>query len=309
MLQVRRMVQDDLQTARSYVNGWFSVYRDHLDYDSGVWTALQQSLWRDDALSLWAEYDGRPAGMLMVGRRNVGWKGQNLVSGHLGPLAVNPFFRRKGVARGMIGALEELAAAQGVDLLSLMAQEIYPFHKLYGATGFRLVERFQPFGAQFGDMQVPDWADSVPVEGWDALRPAPVARQGALMEQAPQVRLLQDNPDVPAKAFTWRGAGVLVALWPVLVRVGSDRQRVWSCQVVDAFGEGQELALVTATALAWARSKGCEGAYLMPSVAAVPQGFSPEGAPWVLRYCKGLSAAGVQAVEQAKHYHQACPAP
>ncbi len=309
MLQIRPMTPDDAESARTFVNGWFSVYRDHLDYDSGVWNALRHSLWRHGDLSLWATWDGQPAGMVMAGRRAVTFDGQRLVSAHVGPVAVNPFFRRKGVARGLIRSLQDHAASAGVDLLSLMAQEIYPFHKLYTATGFRLVERFQPLGAQFGDLQVPDWADPVPVDRWDAVRPASQAREGALTEQPPASRFLEGNPDVPVKAFHWKGAGVLVALWPVLVRVGSTRERVWSCQVVDAFGTGQALGLVTATALAWARRHGCEGAYLMPTVGSVPDGFSTEGAPWVHRYCKGVSAAGTSAVEQATRYDQACPAP
>lgn len=311
MKVLARPVEDGDDPALAKVlNGWFASYRDHLDYAPPTLDFLKRWMWGQRSASVLLEADGQLAAMCLTGVRPARFRGKDLRVGHIGPLAVNPFLRRKGLGVRVTEAACERAAELGCDAVTLLTQEIYPAHKLYRRAKFRQIERFQPHGAAIGEVQAPPWAKEVSAATFVAARPERAGRPGAVVECRGSDLPQSAPPDVVVRTFLGPDAGVATVTWPVRVRVHGSFISGRSCQLFDAWGEGTPLMGTIAAALSAAHAEGCEGAYYMPwsGLADVP-GFSAEGGPWVLRMSYGLTPLGEAVVDACEAWDAVDPSP
>lgn len=306
-LVTRALTRADLDAVAGVLNGWFASYVDHLDYRRGVLDFLDATLGYVDGPSVVAEIGGELVGVVLVGLRDAVLDGARLRVVNLGVLATSPLHRRQGIAKAVEAAMAARAVAMGADLVSLLTQEIYRGHRFYDAAGYRVIERFQPPGAAIGEVgRVPGVMEVAPDVFWRMRRDVP--RPGAITEvdvPAPPA----DHPDVPVRCFIGGPAGVAVATWPVRVRIEGRFRDVVGAQILRAWGDGDALQATAAAALAWCKARGAEGILAMPTVRAIPGGFSTEGGSWTLRYARGLTPAGQAAVAAATRYDEVCPAP
>lgn len=307
-VELRPVADGDLDAAARVLNPWFVSYVDHLDYSAGMLRFLDRAVWAEGRVGVAAWQSGHLCGVLIGGLRQARFGGQRLRSVNISLVAVDHRLRRQGVGRRMVEAFAALSREAGADLLSLNTMEIYRSHQLYEVTGFRRLERFQAPGAQIGEVVEVPGVRQVDAATFVSRRPLRLPRPGAIAE-GPALPPPGDDPVVPVRWYLGGRAGVATATWPVRLRVDGEHQLVRSCQVLDAWGEGVELAATLSTALAHAKAEGCGGVYQLPCVTTVHESMRTGGAGWTLRYARGLTAAGEAAVSEARAYDEVCPAP
>jgi ribosomal protein S18 acetylase RimI-like enzyme len=310
-IQVRALAPGDLDRLAERLNGWFASYRDHLDYRPDVLAFLDAVLWGDGDVSTVAEHaeHGLVAALLAGARPATAPDGGSLLVAHLGPLAVSPFFRRQGLAARLHDAAAARARSKDVDAITLLTQEIYPAWRFYEAQGYRLIERFQPYGCAIGEVTAHPAVARVDADTWQRARPPREPRAGSVAEGP-----VAPPPDHPAVPVTWwlapRGlAGVAVALWPARVRIDGRFEPIVSLELLDGWGEEPAWSATVAAAAAWARDAGADGMYTMPWGAPPVPGMGVGDNPWVRRYALGLTARGAEAVAAATAWDAWPPAP
>lgn len=306
-ITIRELVQADLDALPRVLNPWFISYVDHMDYTRPVLDFFDRSVWCGRLVGVIAESERGPAGVVMCGQRDASFEGRPLQALNLSILAVDPFVRRQGVARRLLTAMADLGKQRGADLISLNTMEIYASHKVYEACGYRLVERFQPWGAGIGEVEVIRGVREVDPATFARFRPRRPCRPGAIVEEP--MMPPATHPAVPVSHWLGGKAGVSLAVWPVRVRVEGQLQDVKAAQILDAWGGGVELDATLSTALVRAKAVGCDGVIQMRCVQAVATGLTDEGGSWTLRYAIGLTEAGREAVGRAAAYDEVCPAP
>jgi GNAT superfamily N-acetyltransferase len=306
-ITIRELVDADLDALPRVLNPWFASYLDHLDYTRPVLDFLDHAVWRGRRLGVVAEGERGLAGVVLTGQRAASYRGAPLQALNLSLLAVDPFVRRQGLARRLLGAVGELGRQAGADLIALNTMEIYRSHRVYEACGYRLVERFQALGAGIGEVAPIQGVREVGPETFLRFRPPRAGREGAIVEDP--LPPVTTHPAVPLRYWLGGRAGVATALWPVRLRVEGEVQDVLAAQIIDAWGDGVELDATLSTALVEAKEAGADGVIQMPCVQTTPTGMTTEGGSWTLRYAIGLTDAGRAAVGEASAYDEVCPAP
>ncbi|MBK9367305.1 MAG: GNAT family N-acetyltransferase [Deltaproteobacteria bacterium] len=254
-------------------------------------------------LSLVAEDAGRPVAVAFVGRRALRWGAKVLHAHHLGPIGVSPRRRREGLGRWMCEAARAHAEGSGADLLTLTTNPSHPARHLYERLGYTIIERFRPSLRALGPTSyLTSLAASEP---WPGSLPGPPGRPLALLEDGPQAITA---PEALRPRLVRAGdAEVLTLRWPVIARGPGAAIPAWSTQILAVRGRGADQVRAVEAACAYAHHDGSVVAWCHPAVAGPLQGFQRDGAPWVWRMGLGLTAAGAQAVAQARAYDELGP--
>ena len=106
--------------------------------------ALLDFLKRQDyEIALLAECDGKPAGLCLFVRDEADPNPRPDLSPWLAALYVAPTFRRRGIARALVKAIEDHARTVGTKTLYLYTSEAEAF---YAGLGWRIYDRFTQNG-------------------------------------------------------------------------------------------------------------------------------------------------------------------
>jgi GNAT superfamily N-acetyltransferase len=303
----------DLPALASRLNGWFASYVDHLDYREDVLGFLRDHVTGPLDASVVAEDERGLLGVWLAGVRDAavgGERGAPRRVANLAVLAVSPVVRRQGLASALEAAGAARARALGADAIGLMTQEIHPARSFYERRGYRVVSRFQPPGAQIGEVE--RVAGVREVDLVDALERLgdPAAPPGVLVEAPRPLPTGLGVEGLRVRAFVGGDAVVVLGVWPVLIRIDGAFRPVASAEILHLRGGGTPLLATLATALAAAREAGCAGCYALPGVDLPPGvGFGVEGAGWTLRMARGLDPASHRRVEALRGWHAWHPAP
>ncbi len=310
------MTVGDLRPAARLLRGAFAEHGRTLEYSAAVLRLYWRWQWEPAGASLLA-HDGELRAVACAGLRRVRFGGQALCALHLGPLAVRPDSRGRGLGSQLMGALEDQARQLGADLLCLCAEERFRAHHLYRRLGYEVVEKARTQVAIIDPRVVADalgqrWlapllgllALGAPSAAADpmASEPARAARAGAIVEDV--MPPLPPESGLPRARFAHGGAAISLLVWPVLA---GDR-RMGSAQVLRIRGSGAGLRTVIASAASWARRQGATTLYALGGIPSLP-GFRTWGAPTVLRMAKGLSQAGKDSLAQAEAWDEWAPSP
>ena len=129
--------------------------------DHPGWSAMRRRLWPDcepaelerepPLIGLVAEADGRLVGFAEASVRDYAEGAPAGPAAYLEGIWVEPDWRRRGVARALLGAVEGWARREGLTHLgsdALLANETS--HRWHAAAGFAEVERLVVFGKALG---------------------------------------------------------------------------------------------------------------------------------------------------------------
>jgi GNAT superfamily N-acetyltransferase len=94
-------------------------------------------------IALLAEWDGQPAGLCLFVRDEADPNPRPDLTPWLAALYVAPEFRKRGIARALIKAIEDHARAVGTETLYLYTSEAEPF---YLRVGWSVRDRFMQNG-------------------------------------------------------------------------------------------------------------------------------------------------------------------
>jgi hypothetical protein len=238
-----------------------------------------------------------------AGERRVRFGAEVLRAVHLGPVAVAPRRRREGLGRVVCEAARAQAERSGADLLTLTTNPSHPARHLYERLGYTIIERFRPSLRALGPTSY--LGSLAAAEPWPSVFPGPPGRPVALIEEGPQAIVA---PEALRPRLVRAGdAAVLTLRWPVVARGRNGAVPVWSTQLIATQGRGADQVRAIEAACAYAHHDGSVVAWCHPAVAGPLQGFQRDGAPWVWRMGLGLTAAGAQAVAQARAYDELGP--
>ena len=133
------------------------IVRPATEADFPAWAAMRDRLWPDcepdelerepPSLGLIAESEGRPIGFAEASIRSYAEGAPAGPAAYLEGIWVEPEWRRRGVARALLEAVEGWARARGLDHLgsdALLANQAS--HRWHEAAGFGEVERLVVFG-------------------------------------------------------------------------------------------------------------------------------------------------------------------
>jgi aminoglycoside 6'-N-acetyltransferase I len=133
------------------------IVRPAREEDFSAWAAMRQRLWPDcepaelrrepPLLGLIAEAKGRPIGFAEASVRNYAEGAPAGPAAYLEGIWVEPEWRRRGVARALLSAVEAWARREGLTHIgsdALLDNEVS--HRWHAASGFGEVERLVVFG-------------------------------------------------------------------------------------------------------------------------------------------------------------------
>lgn len=240
--------------------------------------------------------DGAPLGVALGTPRVVRWEDQRLRVLHVGPVAVAPERRGRGLGRTLMEALAELAAGSAFDALTLTTDAEQRAHHLYRRLGFRLVEVARP-------RLVALTSPTVPVAA-----PRGGARVGgvAVEEGGPLEPVLGA---LCPEQVTMDHAALTTYTWPAVVRRGGAEHQVTTVQVVRVEGRAEELPRALAEVTRRASRAGAAAVYAMPGVADRLPGLVGRGRPLVYRMVLGLSPEGRRLASRVAGWDDAGPSP
>ncbi|MEL6349075.1 MAG: GNAT family N-acetyltransferase [Myxococcota bacterium] len=315
---VRPLTAPELPSVSALLEAAFRAYEDTMDWNPAILSAFWRWRWRLTDASVVIDGADGIHGVAFGDRRRAGL----LRILHIGPVAVHPDHQGQGLGTAL---MKSYHTAERIDLLTLTAAARKDAHRLYLRLGYRIIERYRPRvaildpralaeAAQMNWMTPLLWLMKARLQppnprvrqmgAWEAaLLGAGAPRPGAIHEDP----LPPPEEDLPTAAFRCAGATVSAVILPARTLIGGDHlRRAKVLQIRGVVGGGAALWSATDAALRWGIARGCVSAFALPSAGAVPRLRWTLGAP-TLRMARPLTAAGEQALKDARAYDEQSP--
>jgi len=305
----RRLAQEDYVELSSFLNDCFSHYPVSTCYSKDHLAFFARWLWQPAEASFALESQGEMAGVALCGSRSATSEGQTFHTMHLGPIAVGPNHRRRGIGTRLLSLVEESARERKADLLTLTAAASQGAHRLYLKSGFQIVEAYRPLERHFSTAppQVLPGAIEVSAEEWTSARTAQPPRPGAIAETLTSPSWVPQS--LYPRYFLADGAGIATLRWGLDHRHRNQTNRVYATQLIRRFGSGPGIEAAVEAACLQAMKDGAMCTYALPTVSELLFAHTRAQSGLTYRMAKPLNEKAATALKKTAAWDECCPAP